>query len=51
MYFFCTTAGGNGNDDDDDSKNDYRKNSFRIGKQIIFDQNRGQELKFFHGNL
>ena len=53
MYFFtCTTTGGNGHRySDDDSKNDYRKGLFKIGKRIIFDQNRGQKLKLFHGNL
>ena len=36
FFFFCTTAGGHGNnDDDDDSKNDYRKNTFRVGKKNL----------------
>ena len=48
----CTTASNDGNDDDDDdSKNDHRKISFRIGKKITPDQNRGQKLKLFHESL
>ena len=54
----CTTTGGrrhhhndgdSTHDDDDDSENDHRKNWF--GKKVTPDQNHGQKLKLFHGNL